>query len=56
MNTKSHPKTVRTEVNIKKVNFVILKEIPLSQRSVALKLGMSSNNVSKIINRCLIDV
>ena len=53
MTAKPPPKTVRTQVNIKKVKSLILKENPSTQRSIASKLGMSSGAVSKIIHRDL---
>ena len=53
MTAKPHPKTVRTQVNIKKVKSLILKENSLTQRSIASKLGMSSGTVMKIIHKDL---
>ncbi len=46
-----HPKNVRMQVNIKKLKSLILKENPPSQIFILLKLGISFETASKIIDK-----
>lgn len=48
---KSHSKTVRISVMIKKVESLSKVKNPLSQKATALKIGISPDAASKIIRK-----
>ncbi|GFU57078.1 hypothetical protein TNCV_1779431 [Trichonephila clavipes] len=53
MTSKLHPKTVQTQATIKKVTSLILKRHTTAERFIAMKLGMTSGSVIKILHKDL---